>query len=132
MARPQTKWLLETTILVDLLRGDKSARAWVDSIPETSRAISVITAAELVAGCRNRTEQRAVEREIDLYEMVWLTEEISQTALEFYKRFHLSHGVGFLDCMIAASASANELRLATLNLKHLEQFPDLQVERPYS
>lgn len=131
MVTPQTKWLLETTILVDLLRGDKSAREWVDSISEIARAISVITAAELLAGCRNRTEQRAVEHEIDLYEIIWLTEEISQAALELYKQFRLSHGVGFLDCVIAATASKNGLRLATLNLKHFDQFPDLQVERPY-
>lgn len=131
MANQQTRWLLETTILIDLLRGDKSARTWIDSIPETARAISVITAAELVAGCRNRTEQRVVEHELDLYEIVWITEETSQMALEFYKRFHLSHGVGFLDCAIAATATGNGLRLATLNLKHFEQFPDLQVTRPY-
>ncbi len=91
----------------------------------------MVTAAELLAGCRTRTEQRVVEREIDLYEIIWITEEISQTALEFYQRFHLSHGVGFLDCVIAATASENGLCLATLNLKHFAPFPNLQVERPY-
>ena len=106
-------------------------RAWIDSIPESARVISVVTAAELLAGCRNRAEQRAVEREIALYAMAWLTESVSQSALEFYKRFHLSHNVGFLDCLIAATASQNGLCVATLNQKHFAPFADLGVEKPY-
>jgi len=80
METTETRWLLDTSILVDLLRGSKIARAWIDSIPEPARMISVITAAELIAGCRNRAEQRTVEREIDLYELVWTSEEIAQQA----------------------------------------------------
>ncbi len=130
MATTEASWLLDTSILVDLLRGSKSAREWIDSLLESARAISVITAAELLAGCRNQSEQRAVERELDLYETVWVSEEISQEALEWYKRFHLSHRVGFLDCVIGATASQNGLQVATLNLKHFP-FPDLQAKRPY-
>ncbi len=126
-----TSWLLDTTILVDLFRGDAAARSWVDTIPETERAISVVTAAELLAGCRNRIEQRAVEREIELYEIVWMSEDISQSALDFYKQFRLSHNVGFLDCVIAATAMINGLRLATLNLKHFAPFSGLEITRPY-
>ncbi len=130
MATSETKWLIDTSILVDVLRGSKSARAWIDAPPEDTCAISVITSAELLAGCRNRTEQRAVERELERYATIWMSEEISQTALEFYKRYHLSHTVGFLDCLIAATATVNGLSLATLNLKHFP-FPDLRAERPY-
>jgi predicted nucleic acid-binding protein len=131
MATTETRWLLDTTILVDILRGNRSARDWVDALPEDTCAISVITAAELLAGCRNRTEQRAVEHELELYETLWVTEEISQAALEFYKKYHLSHNVGFLDCLIAATATTNGLRLATVNLKHFAPFPRLATERPY-
>ena len=51
MATPETPWLLDTSILVDLLRGSKPARDWIDSLSESVRLISVITAAELLAGC---------------------------------------------------------------------------------
>jgi predicted nucleic acid-binding protein len=124
-------WLLDTSILIDVLRGYKPARDWVNSIPEAVQFVSVVTAAELFSGCHNRAEQRAVERELALYQVVWLDEDTSQTALQFYQRFHLSHGVGFLDCLIAATAIALGLRLTTLNLKHFAPFSDLQVERPY-
>ena len=130
MPTTETSWLLDTSILVDVLRGDKSARAWIDALPDDACAISVITSAELIAGCRNRTEQRTVERELELYDTLWVTEEISETAFGFYKRYHLSHNVGFLDCLIGATSIANGLHLATLNLKHFP-FPDLEITRPY-
>ena len=56
----------------------------------------VVTYFELLAGCRNRREQRIVSREMRNYHLLFLTEDISRTALSWYTRFHLSHGVGFL------------------------------------
>ena len=124
-------WLLDTSILVDLLRGSAKARTWIDSVPEARRFISVITAAELIAGCDNRSEQRAVELEIESYAMLWLSKNISQAAIAFYKRFHLSHRVGFFDCLIAATARENNLGVGTLNTKHFAPLPNLQVAKPY-
>jgi predicted nucleic acid-binding protein len=124
-------WLLDTSILIDVLRGSVSARRWIDAQPISACAISVITGAELLAGCRNLREQRAVEREINSYQMLWLDESNSRAALEFYQHFHLSHNVGFFDCLIAATALARDLRLATLNLLHFSVLRGVRAERPY-
>ena len=128
---PDTVWLLDTSILIDILRGQIAARNWVDLLAQPTRMISVITGAELLAGCRNQREQRMVERELSLYTMTWVDENISQTAFDLYRRFHLSRGVGFLDCLIAATATQHGYRLATLNLKHFTALPGVQAERPY-
>lgn len=125
------EWLLDTSILVDILGGYEPARDWIDTLPEHARWVSVITAAELLAGCHNQTEQRRVERELELYAMAWLDEEISQAALQMYRRFHLSHGAGFFDCLIAATSTKRGLVVATLNLKHFSAFPGVKAERPY-
>jgi predicted nucleic acid-binding protein len=125
------RWLLDTAVLIDLLRGEIRARNWIDSLAMEARAISVVTAAELLAGARNRREQKNIELEIELYEMLWLDEMICERALELYKRFRLSHNIGFLDCLIAATALEHDLTLATLNLKHFHSLPNLQVIRPY-
>ncbi|MBI1801126.1 MAG: PIN domain-containing protein [Chloroflexi bacterium] len=87
------EWLLDTSILIDILRGYKPAQVWVDSIPSAERYLSVITAAELLGGCRSRAEQRTVERELTLYMTLWLSAEVSQAAWEFYRRFQISHKV---------------------------------------
>lgn len=126
-----TNWLLDTSILIGILRGQVSARSWVDALALPTRHVSVISSAELLAGCRNQREQRTVERELNLYNVVWIDESISQAALDFYRRFHLSHGVGFLDCLIAATALQHGLRLATLNLRHFAMLPGVQAECPY-
>jgi predicted nucleic acid-binding protein len=96
--------LIETTILVDLLRGKEEAITWVNGITLQARWVSVITYFELLAGCRNRREQRTVAREIRQYRLLHLTEETSRTALAWFERFHLSHGVGVLDSLIGATA----------------------------
>jgi predicted nucleic acid-binding protein len=123
--------LIETTILVDLLRGHAAAITWVNGVAPQDRWVSVITYFELLAGCRNRREQRTVAREMRQYQLLHLTEEISHTALEWFGRFHLSHRVGVLDSPIGATAFTHHLILATLNTKHFASFPGLHIERPY-
>ncbi|MEW6300081.1 MAG: type II toxin-antitoxin system VapC family toxin [Thermodesulfobacteriota bacterium] len=123
--------LIETTILVDVFRGKPEAVAWVDNLPLQGRWVSVITYFELLAGCRNRREQRTVAREMRNYHVLLLTEDISRTALSWFERFHLSRGVGFLDSLIGATAFHQGLPIATLNTKHFEPLPGIRVERPY-
>jgi predicted nucleic acid-binding protein len=53
---PPNDRLIETTILVDLLRGHEAAITWVNSVSLQDRSVSVITYFELLAGCRNRRE----------------------------------------------------------------------------
>jgi predicted nucleic acid-binding protein len=122
--------LVDTSIFVDYLRGNETAKDWVNGFPKGELAYSVITAAELLAGCRNRREQELVEKELALYPMVYILGAISVTAWEWYRQFLLSNGTGFLDCMIGASAHHYGLIVCTLNEKHFRPFADLDVERP--
>lgn len=123
--------LVDTSIFIDYLRGSESAKAWIASFSEGELAYSVITAAELLAGCRNRREQELVESELSRYPMVLVSGAISATAWEWYRQYQLSHGVGFLDCLIGATAHHYGLVICTLNDKHFRPLPGLQVERPY-
>jgi predicted nucleic acid-binding protein len=123
--------LLDTSIFVDYLRGNAAARTWLGGFSTDEMAYSVVTAAELFAGCRNARERTAIEKELALYPMIHISGAISQTALDWYREYHFSHGVGFLDCLIGASAYHYGLTLCTLNDKHFRPLPDLKVERPY-
>ena len=123
--------LVDTSIFVDFLRGNEAARNWISGFPAGELAYSVITAAELLAGCRNRREQELVESELSQYPMVLVSGTISATAWEWYRQYQLSHGVGFLDCMIGATAHHYGLVICTLNDKHFRPLPELRVERPY-
>lgn len=128
---PDLTRLVDTSILVDFLRGDPDAKNWLTGFPVGELAVSIVTGAELVAGCRNLREQGDVEKELALYPMLWISGAVSASAWNWYRQFHLSHGVGFLDCLIGASAYHYGVMVSTLNEKHFRPFPGLKVERPY-
>ena len=128
---PTDNYLIDTTILVDVLRNNSQAITWVNSILLQERCVSVVTYFELLAGCRNRREQRLVAREMRQYHLLMLTEAISSTALSWFTRFHFSHGVGLLDVLIGATALHQGTTVATLNMKHFTPLPGVRVERPY-
>ena len=123
--------LIETSIMVDMLRGYPPAKTWIDSLSPGWAAVSFVTAAELLAGCRNRCEQQVVEKELAAYTILWDSEAASRLAWDWYRQVHLSHGVGFLDCLIGAAAHQHGLVLYALNDKHFSPLPGLQVVRPY-
>ena len=128
---PEIVRLVDTSILVDFLRGNETAKSWINRFQEGELAISVVTAAELIAGCHNRREQNSVEKELAFYPMLWVSSTVSATAWNWYCEYHLSDGVGFLDCLIGASAYGHGVIITTLNEKHFRPFPNLQIERPY-
>jgi len=62
---------------------------------------------------------------------VWLDQDIVQEASDLYRRVYLGHGIGFQDCLIAATAIRRKYRVATLNLKHFKIFSNIKANRLY-
>ena len=52
-------------------------------------------------------------------------------ALEQFSKLHLSHGLGLLDALIAATALGHGSVLNTFNERHYRMFPGLTTVRPY-
>jgi len=76
--------LLDTTILVDLSRGYQNAADFVDNERRlgTELFVSVVSAMELIVGCRNRVETKKAEKLITDFMVVQLTAAASQKAYE--------------------------------------------------
>lgn len=128
---PDRKVLVDTSIMVDLLRGVEKSMGWIDSLKPENGLLSFITIAELIAGCRNKNELKKVNHELKEYEVIYLNSKCCKLGLEWYNNFHLSQGVGFLDCLIAATAYDKNVPIATLNDKHFKQIRGISVFRPY-
>lgn len=67
--------LLDTTMLIDLSRGNTVAAEFVDTAltAGTPLFISVISAMELIAGCRNKAEVATMEKLVaDLTSFIFL------------------------------------------------------------
>jgi hypothetical protein len=60
------------------------------------------------------------------------TEADCARALSEFTVYHLSHGLGLLDALIAASAVGLSVTLYTFNDKHYRMIPGLITAQPYS
>ncbi len=69
----------------------------------SSPAISVVTEMELIVGCRNKTELRKLDRFLRRFQVVRLTEAISDRCVQLLRHYRLSHGLLIADAIIAAT-----------------------------
>jgi predicted nucleic acid-binding protein len=120
--------LLDTTIVIDLLRGMPAARAYVTTLDEAP-ACSEITRVEVLRGLRS-AERRPTERLFDSLRWIGVDETIARRAGEIGRTWRASHpGIATADLLIAATAEELGLQLATLNTKHFPMFRKLRA--PY-
>ncbi len=123
-----TPLLVDTDILVDASRGVPEAIEFLKQAEaQGTLSISVITRMELLAGCRDKREQREVEQFLKRFTLVPLNEVSSQLAVELLTRYRLSHGLQIPDALIAATALASGHSLATKNQKHFRPISDLKL-----
>jgi predicted nucleic acid-binding protein len=120
--------LLDSCVLVDLLRGQLEADAFIAGLPSCPH-ISVITVTELRAGQRSLAEARMIDALVATYTVHDVTLDIAERAACWLKQFRRSHRLDIADTLIAATAATQGLPLATLNLKHFPMFPHLKA--PY-
>jgi predicted nucleic acid-binding protein len=90
-----------------------------------------MVAAELLAGARDKREQTVIESFLSPFQILSPDESDGLAALDLYKRHHLSHGVDWPDCQIAATAIRLGLEVYTQNVKHFAAFSGLGVVRAY-
>ena len=117
--------IVDTDVLVDFLRGNKKAIAFVNEF--SSRIIlSSIVVAELYAGVKGDAELTILENFISLFRIVPLTAVIAKNGGLYKRDFGKSHGVGLADAVLAATAIAEKAELKTLNVRHYPMLSGLE------
>ena len=100
--------LLDTNILIDVLRGEAVALAWLQQ--QRSTSISVITWIEVLVGCRPG-ETEVVQAWLNIFPRLPLDHAIAcETVL-----LRQQHGLKVPDRIILATARSAQLSLATRN-----------------
>jgi predicted nucleic acid-binding protein len=91
--------------------------------------LSSLTLMELLQGCRNQREARAVKAFIaeNISVVVHPDETISRRATALLEHFAFSHGLRVVDAMIAATALETASSLATANVKHYRVIAPLDL-----
>ena len=116
--------LLDSTIVIDLLRGHRPALEFVGGLDQVPAA-SEITRVEVLRGVRSG-ERRKTGRLLGTLAWIALDEPIARRAGELGRRWWASHrGVATADLVIAATAIEHDLGLATLNVRHFPMFEKL-------
>lgn len=109
--------LLDTDILINLLRGNVAARDFLaDNLEEHELLCSVISVAEIWTGMRPHEEQ-PTRRLVDSLKIIDVSRAVAEKAGSF-KGTTKSHSLELDDCLIAATAYCTGATLATGNGKH--------------
>ena len=117
--------LLDTDILVDFLRGNNKAEAFLAT--QADRIIlSAIVVAELYAGVKGEAEREALDALVSLFRIVPVDVEIAKAGGLYQRDYGKSHGVGLADAILAATAEAWKAELKTLNIKHYPMLKGLR------
>jgi predicted nucleic acid-binding protein len=123
--------LLDTDVMIDILRGHPPAVAWLASLGTTSMGLPGLVAMELLQGCQNLPDQQSLEKQLLRFTLHWPTQADCQRAYVDFAAYRLSHNLGLLDSLIGHTALGLNERLATFNLKHYGVIAGLQAFQPY-
>ena len=124
--------LLDTDILIDVFRNHSSAVAWINSVLPQQPALPGFVVLELLAGCHDKRDVLFVQQRIQHFAVLWPDPSAGNAILPIFANAHLTHSLGILDALIAATALTHGLALHTFNQKHFAAVPGLQTVQPYS
>ena len=123
--------LLDTSIVVDLIRGFLPALQWSAGVRTIRAAITPIIWMETLQGAQNRQQRDQIMRFLRHFPIEHPTPDDNRWAMRQLARFHLSHNISFPDIMIASVAVRLNVPLYTLNIRHYEPLPNMQAVKPY-
>jgi predicted nucleic acid-binding protein len=122
---------MDADVCIDVVRKRPKAIAWLDTLTALP-AIPGFVAMELLAGCQSAQEYRYNLKFLQGMTVVWATEAAMQQTINEFLPFKLSHGIGVLDCLIAATAHEQGGTLYTFNTRHFRHLPGIAIAEPYT
>lgn len=125
---PSDPVVVDTDILIDVGRGVEKAVAYIRYIESYSTLmISAVTQMELIIGCRNNIELRAVEQFLSRFQTIALNTRTSDLAVDLLRRYRLSHGLLIADTLIAATAMSAGEQFVTKNQRDYKFIEGLRL-----
>lgn len=119
------KYLADTTILIDHLRGNLQARNFLLTY---NVAITPVTLAELIQGTKIKKQIAVIDAAVNDLTVYSINETITTLAIDLMRKFFHSHHLLFLDALIAATAITYKLNLVTTNIKHFQMIKELNLK----
>lgn len=126
--------LIDTSVLVAAERGDLNLSEIVKSSDDDA-FISVITVSEMLHGLHRATttvirerRSRFIEQLLDLLAVVPIDVEIARQHSSIWAHLAMKGNmIGMNDSWLAATCIANDLTMATANVREFERVPNLRI-----
>ncbi|EDP72988.1 type II toxin-antitoxin system VapC family toxin [Hydrogenivirga sp. 128-5-R1-1] len=119
--------ILDTNIIIELLKGNTETKELLKNINEENFAISIITSMELYYGAINKRELNKIKKFLKSFNLLVINEEISKIALDLIEKYSKSHGLEIPDALIAATSIYYDVPLLTYNKKDFKYIETLQL-----
>jgi len=128
----QNRFLLDSGIVVRVLRGDVRAADLVDHLSQRGTVLtSAIVAFEVYRGCRDRADESAARNFFQAYLALAVDGDVALDASRLFRSHSgiLSGEKSIPDTLIAATAVVDEAALVTLNTRQFSriQHPGLDL-----
>ena len=121
--------LLDTSILVDILRKHRPALTWYAA--QTQLGVSRVVWLEAIQGAWDKPSQERALRLLRTFELVELSTADAEWATHQLVQFNLSHNIDAFDCLIASASHRLQIPLYTQNLKHFTPLLGSLARSPY-
>jgi predicted nucleic acid-binding protein len=121
--------LLDTSIIVDLLREYKPAELWLQ--PQGQFGVSRAVWIEILEGAPNLRKQREAIKLLKHFDLIEHTLEDWIWATQMLTQYGLSHNVDGYDCLIASVSFRLKLPLYNRNMKHFVPILGALALKPY-
>jgi len=121
--------IFDTDVLIWYFRGNQKAREFIAGVPYRERQVSSLCIMELVQGCRDRQEQRAVKEFIreNIAGVIHPNEDISGKAIALLEGHASADGLRTIDALVAATALREDVTFVTANHKHFKKITGLEL-----
>ena len=121
------KVILDTTIIIDIQRGNQEIIKKVSEFEQENIFITPIVIAEFYWGARDKGELAKCRKLVAKFSILSLNEDVVKTFSQFFDEFSLSHRPSIPDMLIGATAINYNIPLYTLNKKDFQFIPEIQL-----
>lgn len=123
--------VIDTNIFIDFFKEKPRARSFLED--QIEMLTSQIVIMELIIGFDKKTQIKKLDKFLKNVNITILpiSTDISDLALDLFKRYFHATNIGILDALIAATSILTKQPLATLNLKHFNKIKELTAVKPY-
>jgi predicted nucleic acid-binding protein len=122
--------LVDTSVIIDLLRGYPAAQTWY--LTQNDLGVCRVVWLEVLEGAENGAAQRDAVKLLQRFELVELTTPDLVWATEKLIAYNLRYSMDAFDCLIASVNARLQIPLYTRNMKHFAPMLNGLAQRPYA